>query len=826
MLKVWLACLAVVAAAGSAAADTVAWWRFGDLGSDGGKAGADTVFTNLVDGSRFSARACSFKDQKGPGADADYLPSTVNAFGEWNGLKVKDPVSGTKHAARCALHCPWGGDGSGLSGGAVVDADPALWGVKDGQQGDFTFECFIKTTKAGNSRSASMQPIAGMPNPDGTFGGWSLVIHQSKLWCRCSYYLENGKFDYGNSGQVGVVTPDVWHHVAIVFSAAESKFRLYLDYKLQSSYSFKGKASATDRVAVKTNGYLYIGKGTYQNDRTFDGDIAEARLSDAALTTQQFLYLDESGAGDRERTDPDALLWFSMDSLTDGFCSGFLSANPQLAEPVPAEYRGSLIRSDGGTAPVVTNDVLGTERLIRENAIGERGFREIPNGGSMRLFSPNGETNAYVEIFEPTPVTSGSFTLEFFFKTARKVVSDGKLTSSMGLAASSNFKLMINQANGRLFCRPEFTTGGDQGDSFGSVRVDDGQWHHVALVYDKDALKTSLFLDGGAVKSWQGLTLKEQTGYPLAVGRARNSADLTQNFDGQIDEVRLTARALERSEFLACGRFVGDMLVNIPFDGDTMLYPYGISGTVSTYVTGTSQTPTILAEGRCEEIMTGRDSATIRPNRGACRFEGGAVCYPHLDVLDRADITVEFFWRPFGKGAPWPCPLGLSKIQGNYASSLAPWSFYYNGTWDYSQLILRFGTCDAAGAVHSTQLTVSPQYTVGDGPGSSATPGWKNANYDGKWHHVAATIAESVTDGGATTNTTVTTYFDYQQRTQKTVTGALVRYATSGLVLQPGDSSTARLSTWDIDEVRITAGILTPEQFCRPGPKGLLLIVR
>ena len=157
---------------------------------------------------------------------------------------------------------------------------------------------------------------------------------------------------------------------------------------------------------------------------------------------------------------------------------------------------------------------------------------------------------------------------------------------------------------------------------------------------------------------------------------------------------------------------------------------------------------------------------------------------------------------------------------------MAPWSFYYNGTWDYSQLILRFGTCDAAGAVRSTQLTVSPQYTVGDGPGSSATPGWKNANYDGKWHHVAATIAESVTDGGATTNTTVTTYFDYQQRTQKTVTGALVRYATSGLVLQPGDSSTARLSTWDIDEVRITAGILTPEQFCRPGPKGLLLIVR
>ena len=814
------------ALAGSAVADTVAWWRFGDLGPDGGKAGATTEFANLVDGSRFSARACSFMNQKGPGTDADYLPSTVNAFGERSGLKVKDPVSGTSYAAQCALRCPWGGNGSGLSGGAVVDADPALWGVKDGKQGDFTFECFIKTTSAGNSRTALMQPIAGMPNPGGTFGGWSLVIYQGLLWARCSYCLEGGRYAEGTTGQTGGVTPDVWHHVAIVFTASESKFQLYLDYKPQGSYSFKGKTGATGAVAVKEKCYLYLGKGTYQNDRTFDGDIAEARLSDAALGPNQFLCLAESGAGDREPADPDTLVWFSMDSLTSGFGSGFLSANPQLRVHGAEGYSGSLLRPDGGTAPGLTNDVLSIDRLVREAAIGERSAREIANEGSMLFFSPNGETNAYVEILEPTPVTSGSFTLEFFFKTARPVVSDGKLTSSMGLAASSNLKLMINQSNGKLFCRPEFTTGSDQGNSFGLLRVDDGQWHHVAFVYDKDALKTSLHLDGAVVKSWQGLTLKEETGFPLAVGRARNSADLTQNFDGQIDEVRLTARALTREEFLACGRSVGNMLVNIPLDGDTMLYPYGMFGTASAYVKGTTQPPTPIAEGRCEDIMTGQDRSTLRPNRGAFRFEGGAVTYPHIAALDRADITVEFFWRPFGKGAPWPCPLGLSRVSGQYASSAAPWMFHYAGTWDYSQLFLRFNTSDAAGGAHGKDMSASPQYSVGDGPGSSATPGWKNANYDGRWHHVAATIAETVTDGGATTNTTVTTYFDYHQRSQVTLAGSLVRCANSGLVMQPGDSSDSRLCTWDLDEVRITAGILTPEQFCRPGPKGVLIIVR
>ena len=826
MVKTCLACLAMVAVVGSASADTVAWWRFGDLGSDGGKAGADTVFTNLVDGSRFAARACSFKDQKGPGTDADYLPSTVNAFGEWSGLKVKDPVSGTTHAARCALHCPWGGDDSGLSGGAVVEADPALWGVKDNKQGDFTFECFIKTTQAGNSRTAKMQPIAGMPNPGGSFGGWSIIIYQGMLWARCSYYREDGSYTYDSIGQKGGVTPDVWHHVAIVFAASESKFQLYLDYKPQGSYSFKGKPNATDAVAVKKNGYLYLGKGTYENDRSLDGDIAEARLSDAALGPDQFLCLSESGAGDRNPADPDTLVWFSMDSLTSGFGSGFLSANPQLQVHGAEGYSGSLLCPDDGTAPAQTNDVLSVDRLVREAAIGERSAREIANEGSMLFSSPNGETNAYVEILEPTPVTSGSFTLEFFFKTARKVVSDGKLTSSMGLAASSNLKIMINQANGRLFFRPEFTDGVDRGNSFGNRRVDDGQWHHVAIVYDKDALRTSLFLDGGSIVSWTGLTLKEQTGYPLAVGRARNSFDLTQNFDGQIDEVRLTARALTSEEFLACGRSVGNMLVNIPLDGDAMLYPYGMSGTASAYVSGTTQLPTHIAEGRCEEIMTGRDYATLRQNRGACRFEGGAVTYPHIAALDRADITVEFFWRPFGKGAPWPCPLGLSRNEGQYASTKAPWMFHYAGTWDYSQLCLRFNTSDAAGGAHASDMLVSPKYSFGDGPGTSAKPGWKNANYDGRWHHVAATFAETVTDGGATTNTTVTTYFDYQQRTQATLAGALVRCATSGLVMQPGDSSESRLCTWDLDEVRITAGVLTPEQFCRPGPKGMLLIVR
>ena len=100
-------------------ADTVAWWRFADKGDQGGKMEVGEVFTNAVNPETFAATPCSFRNQEVPGSDPVYMPSCTNAFSANGGLTVHDPISGKVLPAVSALHCPWGGNGSGLSGGEI-----------------------------------------------------------------------------------------------------------------------------------------------------------------------------------------------------------------------------------------------------------------------------------------------------------------------------------------------------------------------------------------------------------------------------------------------------------------------------------------------------------------------------------------------------------------------------------------------------------------------------------------------------------------------------------------------------------------------------------
>jgi len=80
--------------------------------------------------------------------------------------------------------------------------------------------------------------------------------------------------------------------------------------------------------------------------------------------------------------------------------------------------------------------------------------------------------------------------------------------------------------------------------------VDDGQWHHLAGVYDGQ--RVALFLDGELEDS-------VSAGGPIAVNTepvmiGQNSMGRTQPFKGWIDEVRLYGRGLSVQEIKALGR--------------------------------------------------------------------------------------------------------------------------------------------------------------------------------------------------------------------------------------------------------------------------------
>lgn len=215
---------------------------------------------------------------------------------------------------------------------------------------------------------------------------------------------------------------------------------------------------------------------------------------------------------------------------------------------------------------------------------------------------------------------------------------------------------------------------------------------------------------------------------------------------------------------------------------------------------------------------------------------GGSAYWSRVKAIEKTNVTIEFFWRPYEVAAPWPVVLGLSNSEGSEVNVCKagpyydmPWFFHYHGSWGSTFLEMCVCTtnfedvADVAATV-KTYVKSSPTYKLQDGSAPSAGYSPITAGCDGKWHHVAATIEEIEEDSVAKTR--VTTYWDYKQLSQQTATGTVIwgdtgHWLTIGLCGQ-----NARLARWDMDEIRISDGILKPEEFQHKSRRGTYIIIR
>jgi beta-galactosidase len=83
--------------------------------------------------------------------------------------------------------------------------------------------------------------------------------------------------------------------------------------------------------------------------------------------------------------------------------------------------------------------------------------------------------------------------------------------------------------------------------------VNDGQWHHVALVYDCHEGVMTLYLDGAFRASAAGALEPVQRGSYLTLG-AVTSLDPDQAFDGRLDDLRLYDLPLPASDILSLAK--------------------------------------------------------------------------------------------------------------------------------------------------------------------------------------------------------------------------------------------------------------------------------
>ena len=145
------------------------------------------------------------------------------------------------------------------------------------------------------------------------------------------------------------------------------------------------------------------------------------------------------------------------------------------------------------------------------------------------------------------------------FSLWMKAPTDGKLSPSLLTKGNNTWRVQAADDRRRVSfaLTGPVTTGASKGRP-ATVKtkrpVNDGQWHHLAGVYD--GRKVALFLDGELEEAVSVTGSVAVNTEPVMVGQ--NSMGRTAPFQGWIDEVRLYGRGLSDQEIKTLSR--GDTL--------------------------------------------------------------------------------------------------------------------------------------------------------------------------------------------------------------------------------------------------------------------------
>ena len=368
-------------------------------------------------------------------------------------------------------------------------------------------------------------------------------------------------------------------------------------------------------------------------------------------------------------------------------------------------------------------------------------------------------------------------------------------------------EIMINQANGKLLTRLVKPSGNPNYEDFNSTnRVDDAQWHHYALVYDKSQGAFAVYLDYRLITS-KTYVLTAETGAAFCFGGEGRSK---QVFSGQLDDFRITRRAMKASEFLTTRQIVSaGTALFAHFEGDlstgqdAALAPVGVGGTL-----GGGTAPTFVDVSRRIDLDV--DGAEDYESTKALRLDGGSVVWPHNSLLECRDFTVEWFAKYDSiDDVAMLLRLGMMSNEGTGTIS---WALYTSGG------NLRFGAYVSPDG--SWKNIYRPDYNFATIEESGIA--------DGKWHHLAL-VAETHPDA-TPANTTFTLYKDYERVGSPLVFNG--KDGADGILAFPSTGTTLSIGTGGkkinglIDELRFRPGVQPVSSFMRRLPNGLTLILK
>ena len=805
-----------------AQAETVLWYRF-EEGTPGTQMTTATKVVNTAKPGIYEGEAWAHRSGNSCSKDAayqKYFPYYSAAMGP--DFVVYDPVSGETYANAASFHqgkeafnasADAAKDGAGFGGYVRVEN-------RDLNLNTMTVEAFFRVPAEQGRTGTDMYPIIIRTGGSDSTGRWSLQTRYGQVFSRNSYFKTNETaakdgaiaLASGPHAEAPCVTDGKWHHIAIVADAEKHTNSIYLDYHqlyLSTSFEKFNYDTCPDRP-------ITIGANGLKGGRNFVGDIDEVRISDAALGPEQFLRL-KKVAPTPPAVDADTRVYIPFET---GDVMPKLVANLNVATNAPAAvvwsetFDQKMIGSREYVANVFSNSTDVSGANVRNGMDGA----SAPNTGALSV-----STNISYAISSVLRVAdtnldylASDVTVEMFFRSPERLVS-GMTKYSQALLACRKMKFLVNQSTGKLLGRavkPGPEDGGDNyvGDMNSEQRVDDGKWHHVAYVYEKKLKRCAFYVDyalqgyrlGNEIGGGEDAGVKG--GYLIgsseltSISTTNTTATGTQGFNGLIDDIRITQRALRPGEFLRTRPVV---IAEAMFDGTTDLTDRNgtIAATMLAKENGTE--PSLVAPSPFGAFYyDGQARRDERENPGALSINRGALCWSGAE-LTVPDFTIEYFAK-----------VGECDKNCNYFR-LADEANEMNGT-----ALMLF---DNGSSLSFRAFTRSHDC----GKGTFKTNSSYNVSIKSKttYNNNARNHFAITSETLSPTNCRLRVFLNYAQIHEVNLPGTLHMPEGVSLMSFGGrDAEPGYVGT--VDSLRITERILDPSEFMRRKPTGLSVLVR
>ena len=433
--------------------------------------------------------------------------------------------AGTRRAPDVEVHvyhAPLMDNADGATG--ISEAAAQLNGTQAGGESDMSFICW-GSTDGGTNRSRWEHVVEIGPMAP---GGLSRTIAVLQPGHQYFYRCGSTRFDR-----------EFWADSAAVFHTVSPRhwpFRMKIQFDPPHGATPLADIPVLIRFHEGLTGFAY-------SDFASPSDGADLRFADAGEET--FLNFEI----EKWNTNGESIVWVRIPELSDAHDSIWAYWGRPVAVP-GSSTDGAAWESGYAAVWHLDGDPGDSSSPAYDgNANGASDAIGIVGGG--KGFDG---TNDYVTFGDINAMDSpAAFTVSLWFKrrSSRTDQSNHNVNNVLVAQCSNN-----NNDNLEIGTESEYVeiyldtqTEGGTPARF-NADIQDGQWRHVAVVYDRNTADgLVLYVDGAEAAQWTAWSgaLASSQGSPLSLGIARAGSDDWGDFDGLMDEVRVstTARSAE-----------------------------------------------------------------------------------------------------------------------------------------------------------------------------------------------------------------------------------------------------------------------------------------